>query len=358
VRPEHFDAFRPVCPVCRGGQLLSPLQIAQVLRREGEHIVEGILHCSTETCRREFPIVDGIPILVADLRRYVAENITEIRASNDLSADVESLLGDCCGPGSAWDRTRQYLSSYGWDHYGDLDPDQLNEQVQPGSVLRLLTAALRLLDDRPDGLILDVGCSVGRSTFALAERHKTLVLGIDISFPMLQLAAHVLRQEQVSYARRRVGIVYDRRVFPARMPAADRVDFWVCDALALPLPPRSVDLAMCLNILDCVVSPVQLLASLQYVLHSGGQTVLACPYDWSPVATPVESWLGGHSQRSPSAGASEAVLRALLDSVLDPDWPHRLRITGETPGVPWNLRVHQRSNMAYQAHLLAARAES
>ncbi len=337
-----------------GGQ--SALRLEQVVRQQGEHIVEGILHCGTASCQREFPIVDGIPLIVADLRRYVSDNILALSARRDLSELMESVLGDCCGPGSTLDVTRQHISSYTWDHYADLDPEEDGVEPRPGSASRVLAAGLELTNPLPPGPILDMGCSVGRGTFSLAQRTDDLVLGIDLNFPMLRLAADVLRTGQVRYPRRRVGVVYDRREFPAQFDRADQVDFWACDAGALPFADHHFSTASCLNLLDCMPAPTQLLSELGRVLQNGGRAILACPYDWSTSATPLEAWLGGHSQRSRWSGSSEPILQTLLTPGADPSSTNRLRIIGEVDQLDWHVRLHQRSAMHYQVHLVAVEA--
>jgi len=334
----------------------SDLLLGQVVHEKADHIVEGILHCSNASCQREFPIVDGIPLIVSDLRRYVSDNILALSARRDLSELTDSILGDCCGPGSTLDVARQHLSSYAWDHYADLDPEEVAAEPRPGSMLQVLAAGLEFTNQSPPGPILDMGCSVGRGTFSLAQRTDDLVLGIDLNFPMLRLAAEVLRTGQVRYPRRRVGVVYDRREFPVEFDGADRVDFWACDAGTLPFSEHQFSTASCLNLLDCMPTPAQLLDELGRVLQNGGRAILACPYDWSTSATPLEAWLGGHSQRSRWSGASENILRALLTPGADLPSTNRLRIIGEIDQLAWHVRLHQRSTMNYQVHLVVVEA--
>ena len=113
MRRRHFEALRPVCPVCRAENPSGfPLRIAEVARESDGHIIEGALHCGNENCLREFPIVDGIPLIVANIRQYISENVLSIYARRDLSEFLESLIGDCCGPASVYEQTRQHLSSY------------------------------------------------------------------------------------------------------------------------------------------------------------------------------------------------------------------------------------------------------
>ena len=90
------------------------------------------------------------------------------------------------------------------------------------------------------------------------------------------------------------------------------------------------------------------------MLRPGGKTVIACPYDWSPHATAVEAWLGGHSQRSPMEGACESVLRTLLTPGAHPGSINSLKLSGERDQLPWHVRLHERSTMTYQLHMVAA----
>jgi SAM-dependent methyltransferase/uncharacterized protein YbaR (Trm112 family) len=358
VRLRHFEALRPVCPVCQAQGEAAPLGLATVARREGDCVLEGVLHCARTACRREYPILDGVPVLIADLRSFAANQFQALMLRDDLSATLESLLGDACGPGSAFDVQRQHLSCYARDHYGDFDPEESGSEPPPGAVPRLLRRGLELAPPRPAGPVLDVGCSVGRTTFALAETTDELVLGVDLNFAMLRLAQGVLRRGVVRYPRRRVGVVYDRREFAVDLPHRERVDFWACDALALPFAAEGFGLAVSLNLLDCVASPRDLLAGVAVLLRPGAPLVLSTPYDWAPGATAMEAWLGGHSQRGPDGGAGEPVLRSLLTPGAHPLAVPGVRILAEVADCPWQVRLHDRSTVHYQAHLLVAEKQS
>lgn len=355
MRRSHFEALRPVCPVCRKGAGADyPLKLVHIVREESGHILEGAVHCSNANCLREYPIIDGIPLLVPNIRQYVSDNILPIYARRDLSDFTESLLGDCCGPNSALDFSRQHLSSYVWDHYADLDIEHPNKDQKPGSVLQNLAEALQLAGVAPSGPVIDAGCSAGRTSFELAARTQRLVLGVDLHFPMLRLAAEVLRHGVVRYPHRLAGLVYERREFPVQLASPGHVDFWACDATALPFPPDTFALASALNLLDCVAEPRVLLESLSAALKPCGKLVITCPYDWSPAATPVEAWVGGHSQRSAMKGSPELVLRSLLQENEHPSAVSGLKLIGERERLPWQVRLHDRSMMRYDVHLVAA----
>ncbi|HEV2392430.1 MAG TPA: methyltransferase domain-containing protein [Verrucomicrobiae bacterium] len=359
MRLRHFETLRPVCPVCRGaGHGDFPLRIAQVCRERQGDVLEGVLHCGNTDCRREYPIIDGIPLLIGNLRQYVADNFGLISMRRDISPLIESILGDCCGPGSAFDQTRQQISSYVWEHYGDLDPGFATGEFKPGSMMESLQAGLELAATLQAGPIIDLGCSVGRSSLALAEAGSELVLGVDLNYPMLRFASEVLHEGTVRYPLRRAGLVYERREFATRFAHPEQVDFWACDATALPLPADTFALAVNLNVLDCVSSPRELLVSIGRLLKEGGKAILTCPYDWSPTATALEAWVGGHSQRGPLGGSCEAVLRALLTPGAHPGSLTTLKLVAEREKLPWRLRLHDRSTMNYEVHLVIAQRAS
>jgi SAM-dependent methyltransferase/uncharacterized protein YbaR (Trm112 family) len=356
VRLRHFEALRPVCPVCRGAEStsLQPLAIGSIAREEQEQIVEGILVCPSLACQREYPIVDGIPILLGSIREYIAANILALTGRSNLSEPLESLIGDCCGPGSVFDTQRQHLSSYVWDHYAEFDPAEVASDAKPSAIVRLLHAGLELASEIPSGPILDIGCGPGRTSLVLAEKCERLVLGVDLNFALLRIASRLLREGTVCYPRRRVGLAFDRREFTVPNHRTDNVDFWACDAAALPFADDSFGLAVGMNVLDSTPSPLNLLSSIERVLTPHGRTILACPYDWSAGVTPVEAWLGGHSQRSSERGASEPVLRRLLANS-EPSAPlSRLQLLGEIDRFPWHVRLHDRSRVLYDVHVVAA----
>lgn len=348
MRRSHFDAFAPVCPACRDGEAASPLRLAQVLRGDAELVEQGLLHCTNPGCRREYPILDGIPLIVADLRAHVSHGLLHLLARDDVDDVLMSALGDCAGPDSPLHAMRSHLSHYAEGHYSDLDPDRPHAPA----ILELQARALALLPAPPVAPALVLGCSVGRECFALAERMGGPVLGLDLNFAMLRLAARVAHTGRLRHPRRRVGLVFDPVDVPAPFPGADRVDFWLADATALPLAPGVAAFATSLNLLDCVPDPLAHVRELDRVVRPGGAALLATPYDWSPAATAVEAWLGGHSQRGPHRGDPEPVVRGLFD----PTWPQAvpgLRIVAEALDLPWRVALHRRGALHYRVHALA-----
>ncbi len=351
----HFEKLQPLCPRCqRDLNQETPLKINTVLRQEKDVILEGILTCTQKQCLSEYPIIDGIPVILVDLRAYISQNIFPILARTDLTDTLESLVGDCCGPNSPFDAMRQHLSTYTSDHYGDLDSE---EDAEP-SLLKLVKEGLTAVGESVSGPVIDLGCSVGRASFALAEARDDIVLGIDLNFNMLRTASCVLHHGLVRYPRRRVGMVYDTREFSVAFEGGDRVDFWACDAMNPPFAGKSFSLATSFNLLDCLRSPYDHLLSLSRILKPEGKAIITTPYDWSPNATPVESWFGGHSQRSETQGASEAILRKFLAGGDHPQSIDNLKLVYENEAIPWSVRSHDRSVTNYQVHMAVVQAKA
>ena len=360
MRRSHFAAWAPHCPVCARDRNQTPalLLSPDAAERDGD-VLSGTLVCADAACRAEYPIIDGIPVISAGVRQLLRDRAIELLLRDDLPPDALGLLGDALGPDSWLDVLRQTLSTYGWDAFADLDPAEAPSDVlRPGAARRCLQALLRLAGTMPDGPVLDLGCAAGRTSFELAAAAPgSLVLGIDNNLGLLRLARRAATRGEVTYGRRRIGLVYDERRFAVDLPGRERVDFWACDAAALPFTPGRAGLVAALNLLDCVPDPVALLHAIVGALRPGGVLLLATPFDWAPRATPLEHWVGGHSQRGPLRGAAEPLLQMLLRA-----GEHGRAVAGATvlatAEQDWHTRLHERSAVLYRSHLVAVRREN
>jgi SAM-dependent methyltransferase/uncharacterized protein YbaR (Trm112 family) len=361
LKLRHLDELHPVCPVCRVERNEeNPVSVTINSSPATDDVTEGIVQCPAPACQREYPIIDGIPLLVPDVPGYLGAQLAHITMRDDLSGVTESILGEGAGAGSPFDVARTQLSSYAWDHYGEWDPElESQSSAKPGSVARVLEAGLALAERQGvtilgTGPLLDLGCGAGRSTFELANRTGNVVVGVDLGYHLLRQASWVLRHGSTRYPLRRGGLLYQRREFPVPIGSGARVDFWAGDAINLPFPSGSFAGAAVLNLLDCAYSPLALLQELTRVLRPGAAVVIAAPYDWTPSATPVEAWIGGHSPRSLGGGGSAPVLRALLTPGGHPMGVAGLEIVAELDDIPWSVRMHDRSVVGYRVHLVVA----
>lgn len=343
MRPGLFDELAPVCPRCLhsgGGE--HPLVVAETAETRGGLIWHGILNCSNRACWMEFPVIDGIPVIVADPAQVVRNAAPHILARADLPSVVAGLIGDALGAGDAFETTRQHLSIYADAHFSDwaggAEPD----------LVGALRAGLDALGEAR-GPAIDLGAGVGRGGWELAGRGLGPVLCADLNLSFLRLAQTLTLEGEAGFDRRRVGLVYDRAriVLPDGM-GTDRLDFWAVDAMALPFRAGAFGLATAVNLVDSIAGPTEMVAETARVLAPGGGAVFTTPFDWNPAATEPARWMGGHSQRGPGQGAAEPVLGATVAARgLDP--------LAERDGLPWRLRLHARAEMHYRLHLVACR---
>lgn len=329
MRREHFTQLQPVCPLCR-----KPLRIAHAVREDDGDIREGSLLCTNAACQREHPIIDGIPVLLADASSWFTQQMLGVLRREDLSPFLESLLGDLAGSPNAYDFERGNLSIYADSHWSPQAP----------SYLTLFTAVAPWL--KPTGPSLDLGCSLGRGTMELARHTGQLAVGVDLNFSMLRLAEKFRRTKEVRYSRRRVGLVFDEVLDAVPAYPSDQVTYWCADVANLPFASQAFPQVLCANLLDCVPNPFGLLQEMARLLGPGGQCALTTPFDWAAGATPPGAWIGGHSQRStPGEGSSREMFRYLLEHA-----KLGLDLKAERDDITWRLRVHERSTTEYQVY--------
>lgn len=350
MRPEVFDELAPVCPRClHGGGSESPLVVAETAETRAGRLWHGILHCSNGACWMEFPVIDGVPVIVPDPPGFLQSARAHVLARDDLPGVLAGLVGDALGPGGDFDATRQHLSIYCEAHFRDW----VRDGVRDGTVgcLPDLVGTLRAGLDAlgvVGGPAIDLGGAVGRAGWELARQAAPVLVG-DLNFAFLRLAQRLMLEGEACFDRRRVGLVYDRSriALPADV-AAGRPDFWAVDVMALPFRAGTFELATAINLVDSIAGPTEAVAEAARVLAPGGGAVFTTPHDWSSNAAEAARWMGGHSQRGPLRGAAEPVLTATLRS-------HGLEPVAERTDLPWRLRLHARAEMRYTLHLVACR---
>lgn len=346
MRGQVFEELAPVCPRClHGGSGEWPLTVAETAESRNGRLWSGILHCSNSDCWMEFPIIDGVPVLVADPAGYLQNARAQVLARDAFPGSVESLVGDALGPGGEVDTTRQHLSIYADAHYGDWTGGEAPD------IVGTLSAGLEALGP-VQGPAIDLGGAVGRCGWELSRSVGPVLVG-DLNFSFLRFAQRLALEGAVSFARRRVGLVYDPVTVTLPAGADDwvgngRLDFWAVDAMALPFRASAFRLATAINLLDSISGPTEAVAETARVLEPGGGAVFATPHDWTQNAAEPARWMGGHSQRGPHGGATEPVLVATLAQ-------HGLAPVAERSGLPWRLRLHARAVMHYDLHLVACR---
>ena len=313
-----FRQAQPRCPACRATGLAWT-------NTQSETIREGILVC--QSCGSQFPVLTGTPVLPPDPARWLSDNLHLVMARKIEDAATEALVGGLLGPETYFNIIRQQQASYTYDHYGD---GLVVSDAPTGTIRSILADALVRLPALPDGIALDLGCAVGRTTFDMAATLNRPSIGVDLNWGLLALARQARDHKTVDIPLRRSGHLYERHRIVVDDPRAELVDFWIADAMALPLADASIAFVSAMNIVDCVPEPARLLGEIRRILAIGGRALIVTPLDWAPHATPPAQWVGGAD-----------ALAGLIEAT-------GLTITFRADA-PWSLRLHDRALMQYRA---------
>jgi len=149
-----------VCPGCRTrtGDRID----VRTLDRAGD-----LLACE---CGRRYPIIDEVPIVMANPAGYLRSEISTI-VERDLSPDVAALLV-ADGPDEApYARLLEHLSIYMDAHWGDRGVDR----AQPPEGFAAQPIIERLARLPRVELAVELGCSVGRIVAELAVNADRVV---------------------------------------------------------------------------------------------------------------------------------------------------------------------------------------
>ncbi|MGE5184608.1 MAG: methyltransferase domain-containing protein [Acidobacteriota bacterium] len=307
--------MRPDLLVCPGCRRITPERIdLYTLVTDGD-----FLAC---TCGRRYPVVDGVPAVVADPDGYLAGTLVE--------TDLAPPAAEVPGPDdAAYARLLEHVSIYMDAHWSEPASPAIAERL---AALPRVTRAVEL------------GCSAGRIVGELA-RSADHVVGIDLQLATLRRARRVLAGEPVTYARRMVGRHYAPVV--VQVPAVANVTLAVGDALDPPLVPGMYARVVALNLLDSVRSPRQLLAVVDALCAPGGELILSSPYAWQSEHVADDERFGG----ADPAAALAHMLR------IGADLRARYEIVDEAD-LSWTLRRDARSQVTYRIHYLRARRGS
>jgi len=167
-----------------------------------------------------------------------------------------------------------------------------------------------------DARALDLGCSVGRSSFELA-RHCGEVIGIDYSQAFIDAANRLVANGKHPATRLDEGSATTDLVVAVE-PEIDRnrVTFEQGDAQAIRGDIGQFDLVIACNLICRLPEPMRLLERLPDLLKPGGQLFITTPFSWLEEYTPSANWLGDGAQDS------FASLRKALEPAfaLDAQW--------------------------------------
>ena len=175
-------------------------------------------------------------------------------------------------------------------HYGTADEilegTSFSRNDLPPRALDFPIATVEEFRGKSHGRALDVGCAVGRSSFALS-RMADEVIGVDFSESFVSVAEELRRGGKIPYQRYSEGHLTDN--LTAILPESSRpkkVQFLQGDAMNLPEDLGSFDWVHAANLLCRLSEPKRFLDWLPDHLNPGGQVVMATPATWMTDYTP------------------------------------------------------------------------
>jgi 5-histidylcysteine sulfoxide synthase/putative 4-mercaptohistidine N1-methyltranferase len=190
----------------------------------------------------------------------------------------------------------------------------------PQRVANLLTS----LNPKINNLqALDVGCSVGGSSFELAKSFEH-VDAFDFSGSFIQAA----KQMQNGEPKMRFKIPVEAELFEeveatlepgVTREIAQKVNFFVGDACKIPDMVSdgkisTYDGVVMSNLLCRLPDPMACLNSLNGITNQGGVVVMVTPFSWLTEFTPRSKWLGGFKDPvSKEPIRSKAVLKEIME---------------------------------------------
>ncbi|WP_461535442.1 5-histidylcysteine sulfoxide synthase [Spongorhabdus nitratireducens] len=143
---------------------------------------------------------------------------------------------------------------------------------------------------------LDLGCSVGRSSFELARwfRH---VDGIDFSARFISAASELQHNGKIRFftpTEGELGNYNEARISDfAEDIDTNRILFTQGDACNLKPKYNNYDLVFAGNLIDRLADPAAFLGLIHQRIRPGGVLVLTSPYTWLEEYTAKDKWVGG-----------------------------------------------------------------
>nr|MDT0250660.1 5-histidylcysteine sulfoxide synthase [Endozoicomonas sp.] len=199
----------------------------------------------------------------------------------------------------------QYLAF----HFGDTFFDVPNYPEACARICHEVTG------DTPRTRALDLGCSVGRTSFELTRWFQH-VDGIDFSARFISAAAELQERGIIRYHVPSEGELGDYCIADVAEPGLDGIDvnrirFTQGDACNLKPIYTDYDLVFAGNLIDRLNNPAQFLGMIHERICPGGILVITSPYTWLEEYTPKENWLGGIRENGETVDTRTGLQRIL-----------------------------------------------
>ncbi|MDF7807537.1 5-histidylcysteine sulfoxide synthase [Pontiellaceae bacterium B12219] len=186
--------------------------------------------------------------------------------------------------------TDELVSQYCEFHYGD---EAFNTPNFPKAIAKL---ALQAVGEGAKAKALDIGCSVGRSAFEIADVFES-VDALDFSARFVQVGVQMQEKGRIRYERAEEGelVTFQERTLGELGLNGDysNISFLQQDATNMKPLFSGYDLVIAANLIDRLNDPARFLQEIPKRMNAGGILLIASPYTWLEEFTPKEKWLGG-----------------------------------------------------------------
>lgn len=163
---------------------------------------------------------------------------------------------------------------------------------------------------------LDLGCSVGRSTYELAQNFDE-VIGIDFSTNFINVGVKLKNYDSLIYKVKKEGEIFEEKSVSLESLGLEeiknKVSFMQGDACNLKDIYTGFDLIFCSNLIDRLYYPQMFLDDIPNRINKDGLLVLLSPYTWLEDYTPKENWLGGYIKDNKEVYTLDTLKEKLLD---------------------------------------------
>jgi len=163
---------------------------------------------------------------------------------------------------------------------------------------------------------LDLGCSVGRSTFELAKTFDE-VTGIDFSANFINVGVKLKEYDTLTFRIKNEGDISTEKIVSLEdfglEKTQNNVSFMQGDACNLKDIYTGYDLIFCSNLIDRLYYPQKFIDDVPSRINDNGLLVLLSPYTWLEEYTPKENWLGGYIKDNKEVSTLDTLKSELKD---------------------------------------------
>jgi SAM-dependent methyltransferase/uncharacterized protein YbaR (Trm112 family) len=289
------------------------LNLESYLGTEDE-CIEGFLTC--KICKSKYPVILGVPILLENFHKYASQRIITFGKwiVNCKSPEIKLFLksegakigGHTCN--DHYEENGIWYKSYLNTHNRYPSDDRLlslhKKQIKPNHIYKILTDE----DLNLKGIGLDIGCSIGSSTFELS-RKLSYVFGIDLSFSFILEARKIVQKRK-------------RR----------NMEFIVADATNLPFKSKFFHTIVALNVIDRLDFN-KFIFSVNNSIKKNGKLILIDPY---------------HFVDDNGKDKFDSIqIRKKLEKF-------GYKINNEESYIPWIMKINERSYLFYFVDFIEA----